>query len=444
LDTFRTSLAYALPLASLKQSTIMTVLSAAYAAQLDQNDPLKALRDEFHIPVINGKQTLYFTGNSLGLMPKGAKTYLDEELEDWKNWGVEGHFHARRPWMPYHEFFSESLSKVVGAKPEEVVVMGTLTNNLHLLMVSFFRPEGKRTKILCEAKAFPSDQYALASQLRFHGLDPEEHLIEVGPREGEHHIHTEDFKAAIDAHGEEIALMMIGGVNYYTGQVMAMEELTAYAQAQGIVVGWDLAHAAGNVELHLHDWNVDFAAWCHYKYLNSGPGATAGYFVHERHHGLSDIPRFEGWWGHDKETRFQMPEKFVPIPTAEAWQLSNVPVMAMAPIRASLDIIDRAGFPELQKKSRALTAYLQEVLDYVAQSTGKSLEIITPKDARGAQISVHVHGYGRPLFDYLMSEGVITDWREPNVIRMAPVPLYNSFEDIRHFGEILQSYLQNH
>jgi len=422
----------------------MTVLSAAYAAQLDQNDPLKALRDEFHIPVINGKQTLYFTGNSLGLMPKGTKTYLDEELEDWKNWGVEGHFHARRPWMPYHEFFSESLSKVVGAKPEEVVVMGTLTNNLHLLMVSFFRPEGKRTKILCEAKAFPSDQYALASQLRFHGLDPEEHLIEVGPREGEHHIHTEDFKAAIDAHGEEIALMMIGGVNYYTGQVMAMEELTAYAQAQGIVVGWDLAHAAGNVELHLHDWNVDFAAWCHYKYLNSGPGATAGYFVHERHHGLSDIPRFEGWWGHDKETRFQMPEKFVPIPTAEAWQLSNVPVMAMAPIRASLDIIDRAGFPELQKKSRALTAYLQEVLDYVAQSTGKSLEIITPKDARGAQISVHVHGYGRPLFDYLMSEGVITDWREPNVIRMAPVPLYNSFEDIRHFGEILQSYLQNH
>jgi len=422
----------------------MTVLSATYAAQLDQNDSLKALRDEFHIPVIDGKQTLYFTGNSLGLMPKGAKTYLDEELEDWKNWGVEGHFHARRPWMPYHEFFSESLSKVVGAKPEEVVVMGTLTNNLHLLMVSFFRPEGKRTKILCEAKAFPSDQYALASQLRFHGLDPEEHLIEVGPREGEHHIHTEDFKAAIDAHGEEIALMMIGGVNYYTGQVMAMEELTAYAQAQGIIVGWDLAHAAGNVELHLHDWNVDFAAWCHYKYLNSGPGATAGYFVHERHHGLSDIPRFEGWWGHDKETRFQMPEKFVPIPTAEAWQLSNVPVMAMAPIRASLDLIDRAGFPELQKKSRALTAYLQEVLDYVAQSTGKSLEIITPKDARGAQISVHVHGYGRPLFDYLMGEGVITDWREPNVIRMAPVPLYNSFEDIRHFGEILQSYLQNH
>jgi kynureninase len=422
----------------------MNVLSPDYAKQLDQADPLSEFRNEFHIPVIDGKQTLYFTGNSLGLMPKGAQSYLNEELEDWKNWGVEGHFHARRPWMPYHEFFSESLSKVVGAKSEEVVVMGTLTNNLHLLMVSFFRPQGKRTKILCEAKAFPSDQYALASQLRFHGLDPKEHLVEVGPREGEHHIHTEDFKAAIDAHGDEIAMMMIGGVNYYTGQVMAMEELTAYAQAKGIIVGWDLAHAAGNVELKLHEWNVDFAAWCHYKYLNSGPGATAGYFVHERHHGLSDIPRFEGWWGHEKATRFEMPETFVPIPTAEAWQLSNVPVMAMAPIRASLDLVDRAGGEALRTKSTALTAYLQQVLDHVAAVSGKSLEIITPMEARGAQISVHVHGYGRPLFDYLIEQGVITDWREPNVIRMAPVPLYNSFEDIRGFGEILLNYLQNH
>jgi len=422
----------------------MNVLSRDHAKQLDQADPLSEFRSEFHIPVIDGKQTLYFTGNSLGLMPKGAQSYLNEELEDWKNWGVEGHFHARRPWMPYHEFFSESLSKVVGAKPEEVVVMGTLTNNLHLLMVSFFRPQGKRTKILCEAKAFPSDQYALASQLRFHGLDPQEHLVEVGPRDGEHHIHIEDFKAAIDAHGDEIAMMMIGGVNYYTGQVMAMEELTAYAQAKGIIVGWDLAHAAGNVELKLHEWNVDFAAWCHYKYLNSGPGATAGYFVHERHHGLSDIPRFEGWWGHEKATRFEMPETFVPIPTAEAWQLSNVPVMAMAPIRASLDLVDRAGGETLRTKSTALTAYLQEVLDHVAAVSGKSLEIITPMEARGAQVSVHVHGYGRPLFDYLMEQGVITDWREPNVIRMAPVPLYNSFEDIRGFGEILLNYLQNH
>lgn len=422
----------------------MNVLSPDYALKLDEADSLSSFRNQFHLPVINGKQTLYFTGNSLGLMPKNAEKYLNEEMEDWKNWGVEGHFHARRPWMPYHEFFSESLSKVVGAKPEEVVVMGSLTANLHFLMVSFFRPQGKRTKILCEAKAFPSDQYALASQLRFHGLSTEEHLIEVGPRDGEHHIRTEDFKAAIDEHGDEIAMMMIGGVNYYTGQVMAMKELTAYARERGITVGWDLAHAAGNVELHLHDWGVDFAAWCHYKYLNSGPGATAGYFVHERHHGKSDIPRFEGWWGHDKETRFQMPEKFVPIPTAEAWQMSNVPVMAMAPIRANLDLVEQAGIPALREKSKKLTAYLREVLDFVAASTGKHLEIITPMDARGAQISVHVHGYGRPLFDYLMSEGVITDWREPNVIRMAPVPLYNSFEDIRAFGVLLKNYLEQH
>lgn len=422
----------------------MNVLDPAYAASLDTADSLRTFRDEFHIPVIDGKRTLYFTGNSLGLMPKLAQTYVEEELEDWKNWGVEGHFHARRPWMPYHEFFTDSLANLVGAKSEEVVVMGSLTNNLHLLMVSFFRPSGKRTKILCEAKAFPSDQYALASQLRFHGLDPKEHLIEVGPREGEHHIRKEDFMAAIDQHGDEIALMMVGGVNYYTGQVHDMQNLTTYAQDKGIVVGWDLAHGAGNVELHLHDWNVDFAAWCHYKYINSGPGATAGYFVHERHHGIADIPRFEGWWGHDKETRFTMPEKFKPIPTAEAWQLSNVPVMAMAPLRASLDLFDRAGLENLRAKSKKLTAYLQEVLEAVAAESNSNFEIITPREERGAQISLLVHGYGRPLFDYLMQEGVIADWREPNVIRMAPVPLYSSFEDIRAFGEILLTYLKNH
>ena len=422
----------------------MNVLDQSYAAALDQSDSLASFRDQFHIPVINGKQTLYFTGNSLGLQPKNVKEYLYEELEDWKNWGVEGHFRARRPWMPYHEFFSESLSKIVGAKPEEVVVMGSLTNNLHLLMVSFFRPKGKRTKILCEAKAFPSDQYALASQLRFHGLDPATHLIEVAPRDGEHHIHTADFKSAIDTHGDEIAMMMIGGVNYYTGQVMAMEELTSHAQERGIIVGWDLAHGAGNVELHLHDWNVDFAAWCHYKYLNAGPGATAGYFVHEKHHGQNDLPRFEGWWGHDKETRFQMPETFKPIPTAEAWQLSNAPVMAMAPVRASFDLVDQAGISNLRAKSEKLTAYLQQIIEAVANETGEFLEIITPEGARGAQISVHVHGYGKPLFDHLMEEGVIVDWREPNVIRMAPVPLYNLFEDIRSFGQILKTYLESH
>ena len=419
----------------------MNVLDPAYAASLDAADTLAAFRSEFHLPVIDGKQTLYFTGNSLGLMPKAAESDRNEELEDWKNWGVEGHFHARRPWMPYHEFFSESLSRIVGAKSEEVVVMGSLTNNLHLLMVSFFRPQGKRTKILCEAKAFPSDQYALASQLRFHGLDPKKHLIEVAPREGEHHIRKEDFITAIDQHSEEIAMMMIGGVNYYTGQVMDMKTLTAHAQSKGIVVGWDLAHGAGNIDIQLHDWNVDFAAWCHYKYINSGPGATAGYFVHERHHDDANIPRFEGWWGHDKATRFEMPETFIPIPTAEAWQLSNAPVMAMAPLRASLDLFDRAGAENLRAKSRKLTAYLQEVLEEVAHASGSDFEIITPKDERGAQISLLVHGYGRPLFDYLMKEGVIADWREPNVIRMAPVPLYNNFEDIRAFGAILLNYL---
>jgi kynureninase len=419
----------------------MNVLNKTYSEELDSKDSLAKYRKEFHIPVIAGKETLYFTGNSLGLMPRLAEKYIAEELEDWKRWGVEGHLHAKRPWMPYHEFFSESLGKIVGGSPQEVVVMGSLTNNLHLLMVSFFRPKGNRTKILCEAKAFPSDQYALASQLRFHGLNPNEHLIEIGPRPGEHSIDKEDILTALDQYGDQIALMMIGGVNYYTGQVMDMKTLTAHAQSKGIIVGWDLAHGAGNVEINLHDWNVDFAAWCHYKYINSGPGATAGYFIHERHHGQSEIPRFEGWWGHDKETRFEMPDTFKPIPTAEAWQLSNAPVMAMAPLRASLDLFDKAGFENLRTKSKKLTAYLQEVLECIANETGSNFEIITPLKERGAQVSLLVHGYGKPLFDYLTEEGVIADWREPNVIRMAPVPLYNNFEDIRAFGQILMNYL---
>ncbi len=434
------STAFTIPLST--HNKTMNILNPHYAQELDANDSLAHFRQEFHLPVINGKQTLYFTGNSLGLMPKLAEKYVSEELEDWKKMGVEGHINARRPWMPYHEFFSESLAKLVGAKPEEVVVMGSLTNNLHLLMVSFFRPEGKRTKILCEAKAFPSDQYALASQLRYHGLDPKEHLVEVGPREGEHHIRMEDIIAAINNHGEEIAVMMIGGVNYYTGQVMDMKNLTASAQDRGIMVGWDLAHGAGNIKIKLHDWNVDFAAWCHYKYINSGPGATAGYFVHERHHGKTGIPRFEGWWGHDKQTRFEMPKTFKPIPTAEAWQLSNAPVMAMAPLRASLDLFDKAELGRLLEKSKKLTGYLQEVLEYVSEESGSNFEIITPRNERGAQISLLVHGYGKPLFDYLMEHGVIADWREPNVIRMAPVPLYNNFEDIRAFGVILLNYLK--
>lgn len=414
-----------------------------FALNQDQQDPLKSFRDQFYIPKVNNEESVYFTGNSLGLQPKNASDYINQELEDWKTLGVEGHFHAKRPWMPYHEFFSQSLGKLVGAKPEEVVAMGTLTNNLHLLMVSFYRPQGKRNKILCEAKAFPSDQYALASQARFHGLDPDEVVVEISPRDGEHTLRKEDILQRINDLGDELALLMIGGVNYYTGQVHDMQQITAAAREKGAFVGWDLAHGIGNVELKLHDWGADFAAWCTYKYLNSGPGSVAGIFVHERHHGKADIPRFEGWWGHEKESRFKMPDKFVPMPTAEAWQLSNAPVLAMAPQRASLDIFDQSTFDKRREKAKKLSGYLEFVLDKIAKKNDAHFEIITPRnwDERGSQLSVFLHGQGRTLFDNLMDAGVIADWREPNVIRMAPVPLYNNFEDIWRFGQKLEEAL---
>ena len=414
-----------------------------FALEQDRLDPLKSFREQFYIPKLNGEETVYLTGNSLGLQPKNAETYINQELEDWKNLGVEGHFHAKHPWMPYHEFFSESLSKLVGAKPSEVVAMGTLTNNLHLLMVSFYRPQGKRNKILCEAKAFPSDQYALASQARFHGLDPKEIVVELHPRKGEHTLRTEDILQKIEDLGDDLAMLMIGGVNYYTGQVHDMKTITAAAREKGAFVGWDLAHGIGNVELHLHDWGVDFAAWCSYKYLNSGPGSVAGIFVHERHHGKADIPRFEGWWGHDKDSRFKMPDTFVPMPTAEAWQLSNAPVFAMAPHRASLDIFDQTTFEQRREKAVKLSGFLEFILDEIARKNNAHFEIITPRDwaQRGSQLSVFLHGQGRELFDKLMAAGVIADWREPNVIRMAPVPLYNSFEDIWRFGQKLEEAL---
>lgn len=417
--------------------------SKQFAQQQDQQDSLRSFRDKFYIPKMNGEEVVYLTGNSLGLQPKNAETYINQELEDWKNLGVEGHFHAKRPWMPYHEFFSKSLSKLVGAKPEEVVAMGTLTNNLHLLMVSFYRPQGKRNKILCEAKAFPSDQYALASQARFHGFKPEDVIIELAPRQGEHTLRKADVLAKIEEVGDELAMLMIGGVNYYTGQVHDMKTITAAAKKVGAFVGWDLAHGIGNIELNLHDWGADFAAWCSYKYVNSGPGSTAGIFVHERHHGQADIPRFEGWWGHEKESRFKMPDKFVPMPTAEAWQLSNAPVFAMAPHRAALDIFDETTFEQRREKAVKLSGYLEFVLDEIAKKNNANFEIITPRnwDERGSQLSVFLHGQGRELFDKLMAAGVIADWREPNVIRMAPVPLYNSFEDIWRFGQKLEDAL---
>ena len=417
--------------------------SREFAEMQDNQDTLQSFRNQFYIPQHNGQDCVYLTGNSLGLQPKGAQKYLHEELEDWKNLGVEGHFEARRPWMPYHEFFTQSLAKLTGAKPAEVVAMGSLTSNLHFLMVSFYRPNGKRNKILCEAKAFPSDQYALASQARFHGLNAKDVVVEVAPRAGEHTIRKEDILQKIEELGDTLAMLMIGGVNYYTGQVHDMKTITAAAKKQGALVGWDLAHAMGNVKLQLHDWDVDFAAWCTYKYLNSGPGATAGLYVHERHHGLANIPRFEGWWGHEKETRFKMPDTFVPIHSAEAWQLSNAPVFAMAPLRASLDIFDQVNLDDLRAKTIRLSGYLEFVLDEIAKSSGSKFEIITPRnwDERGSQLSVLLHGQGKDLFDELTKQGVIADWREPNVIRMAPVPLYNSFLDIFRFGKILSKDL---
>ena len=411
----------------------------AYAREADAADPLRDFRREFLFPQHEGRDVLYFTGNSLGLQPKGAAVILQEELEDWAQYGVEGHFQARRPWYSYHELFSESLARIVGAKPKEVVAMNGLTTNLHLLLVSFYRPEGRRRKILCEERPFPSDTYAMASQIAFHGGDPDQDLVEMRPRKGEHTLRTEDIEARIAELGDELALVLFGGVNFYTGQAFDLEAITRAGHAAGALVGFDLAHAAGNIPLKLHDGGVDFACWCSYKYLNSGPGSVAGAFVHERHLG-TDLPRFAGWWGHDKDERFKMERTFKPMPTAEAWQLSNAPVFSMAPHRASLDLFDRAGMDALVAKSRRLTAFLEAVIDQVASDTGKQLEIITPRDPdqRGCQLSVVLHGEGRALFDELTRRGVVADWREPNVIRLAPVPLYNGFQDVWRFGEVLE------
>ena len=416
-----------------------------YALAADATDHLQQYRQHFLFPRKAGREALYFTGNSLGLQPVKARRIIEEELDDWAEYGVDGHTESRRPWLHYHEFFAEGLAHIVGAHPTEVVAMNGLTTNLHLLLVSFYQPKGKRTKILCESKAFPSDQYALKSQLRFHGLD-ESHLIELPINPKTQLIDEEEIKRILNEHGDEIAVMMIGGVNYYTGQFFDMEKITRQARAKGITVGWDLAHAAGNVPLQLHDWDVDFAAWCSYKYLNSGPGAVSGIFIHERHHGSKDIPRFEGWWGHDKASRFAMPEQFVPIPTAEAWQLSNAPVFSMAPLLASLELFQKAGIEELHQKSLRLTAYLEFVIDEVARRHEVPLEIFTPREParRGCQISLNAGKKGRELFNYLSEQGVVADWREPDVIRLAPVPLYNSFTDVYELGEALNTYFEKH
>ncbi len=408
---------------------------------MDANDPLGHFRDQFHIPMQkDGTPFVYLCGNSLGLQPKSTKKSINQELLDWQNYGVEGHLQAKNPWLPYHEFLTNAMAEVVGAKPIEVVVMNTLTVNLHLMMVSFYRPEGKRKKILIEYDAFPSDKYAVESQLKFHGVDPEEGMIELKAREGEELIRIEDIEKVIEEQGDEIALIMLGNTNYYTGQFFDMKRITKLGHAKGCKVGFDCAHGAGNVDLQLHDSGADFAVWCSYKYMNSGPGSLAGCFVHERHAHDKELPRFAGWWGHNKETRFKMRDGFDPIPGVESWQLSNPPILSMAAIKASLEIFQEAGIKNLRKKADILTGYLEFLVDNIGDDR---IKIITPRDVkqRGSQLSIQVLSADKSLFDKISEAGVIADWREPDVIRIAPTALYNSYEDVYRFSELLKEQL---
>ena len=415
----------------------------AYAQYLDKNDPLRDYRNRFHIPKVNGKDSYYFTGNSLGLQPKTARAYIEDEMKGWETLGVEGHFaSSKRPWMEYHKFSKDVLARIVGAKPIEVVSMNNLSVNLHLLMVSFFKPTKTRYKVICEAGAFPSDQYMFETQLKFHGLNPDEALIELKPRTGEHTLRAEDILSKIAEVGDELALVLIGGVQYYTGQLFDMKAITKAGQKAGAKVGFDLAHAFGNVPLQLHDWNVDFATWCSYKYLNSGPGNVSGIFVHERYANDSSLDRFAGWWGHNEKERFKMKKGFQPMPGADGWQLSNVNVISTASHLAALELFDEVGIEKLRKKSLKLTGYLEFLIKDIAGDSG-IFEIITPSDPeqRGCQLSIFFHKDGRRLFDALAAAGVIADWREPNVIRIAPVPLYNRYEDVYQFAHILKKNL---
>lgn len=407
-----------------------------FAIACDQKDALNYLRKEFIFPQFKGRDVLYFTGNSLGLQPKVSQSYVDEVMNAWGELAVEGHFNGDRPWWEYHEKLTPTLSKIMGCQQEELTVMNTLSVNLHFLLVSFFRPEGAKTKILCEQKAFPSDKYIMDSQLRFRGLNPEDELIQV-PKRKDGLYHTADFIEAIEQNASELALVFLGGVNYYNGQVFDIQKITEVARKHNIMVGWDLAHAAGNIELELHNWGVDFAAWCSYKYLNAGPGNASGVFIHKRHLNDQDIQRFEGWWGNKKETRFKMTDRFDPIPTADAWQVSNAPILSLAPFLASLSLFEKVGMSALIEKRDQLTGYLEFVLKDIAKELDLNFEIITPPQ-RGAQLSIYLHGQNKSIFEYLTSNGCIPDWREPNVIRMAPVPMYNSFEDIYNFGQLLK------
>jgi kynureninase len=406
-----------------------------FAIAMDERDPLAVYRCRFLFPkTANSEGCIYLCGHSLGLQPKSVREYIDQELKDWAELGVEGHFHARNPWMPYHRLLTEQIAQLVGAKPVEVVVMNSLTVNLHLMMVSFYRPTPARSRIVIEGGAFPSDQYAVQSQINFHGFDPAAALIELTPRTGESCLRDEDIEALIEREGDSIALIMLGGVNYATGQAFDMERITRAGHAHGCLVGFDLAHAAGNLPLQLHEWGPDFAVWCSYKYLNAGPGCVAGCFVHERHAQAWDLPRFAGWWGHDEKTRFEMGPDFRPMAGAEGWQLSNPPIFSLAPLHASMQIFHEVGMEHLRAKSVSLTAYLEFLLK---QHESSRFAIITPIESkrRGAQLSIRVHQNGRALCERLTQKGIFGDWREPDTYRVAPVPLYNSYLDVYRFAQ---------
>ena len=407
-----------------------------FAREMDDADVLSKFRNHFHFPQHNKKDAIYFCGNSLGLQPKTAKDYLEQELKDWAEFGVEGHFQSKRPWFAYHTFFTESLAKLVGATVKEVVAMNTLTVNLHLLMLSFYRPTKLRYKIIMEAGAFPSDMYAMETQAQLHGFNPDDAVIEISPRKGEHTLRIEDIESTIKKHKKNLALVLFGGVNYYTGQFFDIKKITELAHEAGAIAGFDLAHAVGNKVLHLHDWKVDFACWCSYKYLNSGPGGVGGIFVHETHTKNPKTFRLAGWWGHDEKTRFKMRKGFKPMKSAESWQMSNAQVFNMAAHRASLDIFDEVGMNLLAEKSLHLTAYTESLL---RQITHLKFDIITPSDPleRGCQLSLLFKSRGKEVFTYLEKNGIIADWREPNVIRIAPVPLYNSYQDVYSLYESL-------
>ena len=407
-----------------------------FAKQQDRKDPLRKYRSRFHIPHRNNKDVIYFCGNSLGLMPKTTEEYLNRELTVWKQDGVLGN-HTR--WEPYHEHVTESTARLVGAQPSEVVVMNALTVNIHLLLVSFYQPTEDRFKIIIEKGAFPSDRYAVESQIKFHGFDPDKALVELEPRSGERCLRTDDIVNMLREHGDDAATILIGGVNYNTGQAFEMGTITKIGRECGAKVGFDLAHAVGNLPLSLHEWNVDFAAWCSYKYLCAGPGSPGGIFIHERHDSWNG-PRFNGWWGHDKNIRFNMGPDFIPIKGAEGWQISNAPILGLACLRSSMEIINDIGMLALRTKSEELTAYME----YLLNQLGDSLKIITPSDPaqRGCQLSVVMNNSGKQVYEKLKAKNVICDWREPDVIRLAPKPLYNSFSEIYQFIEILRSILQ--